>query len=85
MVVENSLASIVAKILIFVDQLLETFVTVSVSYAGGSNDCDLGAYGGTITPCGQVLVDNLTDIIFYITKLGGQFLPALSPINNSPA
>ena len=76
----NALASVVAKVLALVDQVLEEFVTVA-SVEPTSSNCGINAIVYTIQPCGVSLIDGLATVIFALVKLGNDFLPALGAYN----
>ena len=76
-----AITSIVAKIMIFVDALLEKFVTVSTAEVPSSqSNCLVNFISGGMTDCGTELINELETLIFYLLKVGGDLLPALGPL-----
>ena len=77
-----AIVSIVAKVMLITDALLEKFVTVGWAYTDlGEAYCNIGAINGELTACGSALVDQLVTLIYYAVQLGGQLLPALGAVN----
>jgi hypothetical protein len=76
-----AITSIVAKIMILVDAVLDKFVTVSTAPVPTAlSNCTINAISGALTPCGVEIVDALEDLVYFLVKLGADMLPALGPI-----
>jgi hypothetical protein len=74
-----ALPSIIAKTLVVLDQILEVFASVDLVPAGGA--CNLTAYNVTISDCGNALIDDLAQLLYFLTEMGGHMIGSLVAIN----
>ena len=78
----SALVSVIAKILVLVDSILDAFMTTSmvyIDYGSGSDDaCNIPVVIVSVTACGDALIANIQLLIFYITKIGGDFFAGLT-------
>jgi hypothetical protein len=73
-----ALPSIIAKVLVMIDQTLGLFATVSETAPFGA--CNITVYNVTVNQCGQALINTFGDLIFYGTQLLGQLIKATQAI-----
>ena len=71
-----AIVSITAKLMLIVDAVLGQFATVSMT-ALNADYCNINQVSGSLTNCGQALVDSLVSMVYFAVQLGGQLLPAL--------
>ena len=70
-----ALPSIIAKTLVMLDQILEVFASVELTAAAGA--CNLTTYNVTISDCGNALIDDIAQLLYYLTELGGHMIGSL--------
>jgi len=70
-----ALPSIIAKVLVMIDQTLGLFASVTETAAFGA--CNITAFNVTVNDCGNALIDTLGDIIFYGLQMAGHLVKAL--------
>jgi hypothetical protein len=83
MVQQTALGLIIAKALVFIDAIMECFVTASYS-GNGEIGCNLPycgsatvTYTGQLTECGQYVASQLTIAVIALSGLAANILPAL--------
>ena len=75
-----ALASVIAKIMVLIDKALGVFATVEMEPI--SEGCSITRYAVNITPEGEVLADNLAQLLFsYIASLGEYFTALLTGVS----
>jgi hypothetical protein len=72
-----ALVNIIAKILILVDQALDSFVTITP----GAPDCGVYPLTGTLSACGVALADAIETLITAGTNLGVYLMAGLGVVN----
>jgi hypothetical protein len=75
-----ALPSIIAKTLVIIDKLLDTFASVQLASAGGA--CNLTQYNVTISDCGNALIDDISQLLYSLTQMGSHMLGSLVAMNS---
>jgi hypothetical protein len=74
-----ALPSLLAKLLVLLDQTMGLFASVTETAASGA--CNITVYNATINECGQALIDTLGDLIFHGAQLLSQLIKATEGIS----
>ena len=70
-----AITSIIAKVMILTDEILEFFVTVQTN--ADPTNCGINYMTGGLTACGQNFVDLVDQLVYSLVQLGANVLPAL--------
>lgn len=73
-----ALPSIIAKTLVMLDRILGVFASVELVPAGGA--CNLVAYNVTVSDCGNALIDDIAQLLYFLTEMGGHMIGSLVAI-----
>ena len=73
-----ALPSIVAKILVMLDQTLGLFASVTETTGFGA--CNISVYNVQVNDCGTALIDTFGDLIFHGSQLLGELIKAMEGI-----
>ena len=61
----SALVSVVAKVLVLVDEILNAFITTTMTYpTTGTGVCNIPAVDANLTACGQALVSEIQMLIY---------------------
>ena len=74
-----ALPSLLAKLLVLLDQTMGLFASVTETAASGA--CNITVYNVQINECGQALIDTLGDLIFHGAQLLSQLIKATEGIS----
>jgi hypothetical protein len=73
-----ALPSMVAKMMVLMDRMLDVFATSAVAH--GEGPCEIPVYHVCVTDCGQALIDAMAEAIYHMTVMASQMLGAMSTI-----